>query len=79
MSPRTDADILNLLDSADPRLYDVQTHATGPQGSLPLTDELLKHAPSGDLFGLTQNAGMGWDPATRAYVERRTTEGLSKK
>jgi transposase len=22
---------------------------------------------------------MGWDPATRAYVERRTTEGLSKK
>jgi hypothetical protein len=22
---------------------------------------------------------MGWDPATRTYVERRTTEGLSKK
>jgi hypothetical protein len=22
---------------------------------------------------------MGWDPVTRAYVERRTTEGLSKK
>ena len=22
---------------------------------------------------------MGWDPATRVYVERRTTEGLSKK
>jgi hypothetical protein len=22
---------------------------------------------------------MGWDPATRAYVERRTTEGLFKK
>jgi transposase len=22
---------------------------------------------------------MGWDPATKAYVERRTTEGLSKK
>jgi putative YjhG/YagF family dehydratase len=24
---------------------------------------LLLNSPSGDLFGLTQNAGMGWDPA----------------
>ena len=23
---------------------------------------MLRHSPSGDLFGLTQNAGMGWDP-----------------
>jgi len=34
----------------------------GPTGSLPLTDEMLRNWPSGDLFGLTQNAGMGWDP-----------------
>lgn len=44
-------------------LYDVRTHAPGPQGVLPLTDELLRHAPSGDLFGMTQNAGMGWNPS----------------
>jgi putative YjhG/YagF family dehydratase len=34
----------------------------GPPGQLPLTltRELLQRAPSGDLFGLTQNVGMGW-------------------
>lgn len=38
------------------------TKGDGPQGSLQLTDEMLRNWPSGDLFGLTQNAGMGWDP-----------------
>jgi putative YjhG/YagF family dehydratase len=52
-----------LLDSSDPALYAIQSHATGPAGSLPLTPELLREAPSGDIFGLTQNAGMGWNPA----------------
>ncbi|MBI3462924.1 MAG: YjhG/YagF family D-xylonate dehydratase [Planctomycetes bacterium] len=41
---------------------DIQTKAPGPAGSLPLTVEMLTDWPSGDLFGLTQNAGMGWDP-----------------
>ncbi len=49
------------IDS-DASLYDVQTKADGPIGSIPLTDDRLKHWPSGDLFGLTQNAGMGWRP-----------------
>ncbi len=40
----------------------IATRGEGPQGSLPLTDDMLRHWPSGDLFGLTQNAGMGWDP-----------------
>src|SRR6478672_9427762 len=40
----------------------IATKAPGPAGSLPLTPEILRHAPSGDLFGLTQNAGMGWNP-----------------
>ena len=40
----------------------VATHAAGPTGSLLLTAEMLLTAPSGNLFGLTQNAGMGWDP-----------------
>ena len=37
------------------------TQGVGPQGSLPLTDEMLRTWSSGDLFGWTQNAGMGWD------------------
>ncbi|MCI0547155.1 MAG: YjhG/YagF family D-xylonate dehydratase [Candidatus Rokubacteria bacterium] len=38
------------------------TSGAGPQGRLPLTAEMLLERPSGDIFGLTQNAGMGWDP-----------------
>ena len=44
-------------------LLDVETAADGPAGLLPLTPEFLRDRPSGDVFGLTQNAGMGWDPA----------------
>jgi putative YjhG/YagF family dehydratase len=51
-----------VLDS-DARVFDVITKAAGPQGSLPLTDDMLRNWPSGDLFGLSQNAGMGWDPS----------------
>ena len=35
----------------------------GPAGRLPLTAEMLRELPSGDLFGLTQNVGMGWSAA----------------
>jgi putative YjhG/YagF family dehydratase len=54
--------LASLLES-DPAVYDVQTSAAGPAGSLPLTEELLRHAPSGDLFGWSQDVGMGWNPA----------------
>src|SRR5262249_25481876 len=50
-----------LFDSP-PEIYQVQTRAAGPAGTLPYTDEMLLHSPSGDLFGLSQNAGMGWNP-----------------
>lgn len=43
-------------------IYDVQTKSSGPEGSLPLTEEMLLNEPSGNIFGLTQNAGMGWSP-----------------
>ena len=46
----------------DPILFEVPTKAAGPAGSLPLTDEMLREWPSGHLFGMTQNAGMGWSP-----------------
>jgi len=49
--------------SASPEdIYCVQTKAPGPAGALPLTEEMLLNRPSGDIFGLSQNAGMGWDP-----------------
>lgn len=53
----------DLLFSPDPSLYDVPTHGAGPAGALPLDEDYLRTAPSGDLFGLTQDVGMGWDPA----------------
>ena len=55
--------LLNLVDSADPSLFDIRTRIPGPKGALPLTADMLLHRPSGDLFGLTQDAGMGWDPS----------------
>ena len=51
-----------LFDPASPETYDVTTSAPGPQGALPLTPEMLRERPSGDVFGWTQNAGMGWKP-----------------
>ena len=53
----------NPFDSEDPRLFDVSTRAPGPKGALPLTPQMLRERPSGDLFGWTQNAGMGWNPS----------------
>ncbi len=44
-------------------IFQIRTKAPGPAGSLPLTAEMLRDRPSGDIFGLTQNAGMGWDPS----------------
>ena len=41
----------------------LRTRGPGPAGKLPLTEAMLREAPSGDLFGMTQNAGMGWNPS----------------
>ena len=49
--------------SIDKDIYDVRTHASGPTGHLPLEPEFLREAPSGDLFGWTQDAAMGWSPS----------------
>ena len=40
--------------------YVLRTKAAGPAGELPVTDRMLREWPSGHLFGLSQNAGMGW-------------------
>ena len=64
---------------SDPAVYAVQTKAAGPGGSLPLTPELLREAPSGDLFGWTQDVGMGWKPGElgrREFLLLSTSGGL---
>ena len=69
----------NQFDSDDPTLLDVATRAPGPAGSLPLTEEMLRERPSGDLFGWTQNAGMGWEPAAlggREFLMLSTHGGI---
>ncbi|RXK54937.1 YjhG/YagF family D-xylonate dehydratase [Oleiharenicola lentus] len=52
-----------ILDSGDDAIYTLRTTAPGPAGSLPLDAERLRRMSSGELFGWTQNAGMGWSPA----------------
>ena len=49
--------------AATPDIYQIQTKAAGPTGQLPLTEEMLLNRPSGDIFGLSQDAGMGWEPS----------------
>lgn len=53
-----------LLGDVAPDAALINTSAPGPAGSLPLTPELLETSPSGDLFGMSQNAGMGWEVQT---------------
>jgi putative YjhG/YagF family dehydratase len=68
-----------IVESSDASVYDVTTKADGPACALPLTDEMLREWPSGDLFGLTQNAGMGWTATAVArdpYLILSTQGGL---
>jgi len=68
-----------LLDTGDDVPFDVASHAAGPAGRLPLTAEMLLNSPSGDVFGLSQNAGMGWDPQLmtgRQFLILSTMGGL---
>src|SRR6185503_7908686 len=78
-NPATRANLDDLLGDGTGALGDVLSSAAGPQGQLPLTAEMLLHSPSGDVFGLSQNAGMGWDPALltgRQFLILSTLGGL---
>jgi putative YjhG/YagF family dehydratase len=71
----------NAFDAGDAALYDVATHVKGPSGSLPLTEDMLRERPSGDLFGWTQNAGMGWEPSAlggREFLILSTHGGIRR-
>ena len=72
-------ELAKILDSRDPLLYHVTTHAPGPLGKLPLSAEMLRYRPSGDAFGMTEDAGMGWEPSALAgpqYVILSNLGGL---
>lgn len=59
-SMRTSIPMAELLGGTSSSAWEVKSHGAGPSGSLPLNAQMLSEWPSGDLFGLTQNAGMGW-------------------
>jgi xylonate dehydratase len=62
MTPKAQALGFAEIVESGTELFEVKSAAPGPRGRLPLTPEMLRDSPSGDIFGLTQNAGMGWDP-----------------
>ena len=57
------SDTLDDLVGGGGLLETTRTSAEGPAGQLPLTPEMLLDEPSGNLFGMTQDAGMGWSPS----------------
>ena len=52
-----------VLEASVSVLHATKTHAPGPSGMLPITPAMLLNEPSGNLFGLSQNSGMGWEPS----------------
>jgi putative YjhG/YagF family dehydratase len=53
--------LTQILDSGN-TVKHTRTHSHPREGKLALTESMLLEEPSGNLFGLTQNVGMGWDP-----------------
>ena len=66
----------HVLGGGNPQIL---THARGPAGTLPFTEDFLVNGASGDHFGMTQNAGMGWNPVEllrKQFVILSTAGGL---
>jgi len=47
--------------SLSSKAYNVRSKMPARGGEFPLTEEMLLHSPGGHLFGLSQDAGMGWE------------------
>jgi xylonate dehydratase len=72
----------NPFDSNDAELFRIGSRAAGPTGLLPLTPEMLANQPSGNLFGWSQNAGMGWKPSElggKEFLMLSTHGGIREK
>lgn len=79
-SSKDDSATLSVLGNAEV-LREVRLEGDGPVGKLPITSESLLKKPSGHLFGLTQNAGMGWraaDVTRDPYLILSTLGGARK-
>jgi xylonate dehydratase len=59
----TISDRLEQILGDDRPIVQTRLEGRGPAGRLPLTPDMLREEPSGNLFGYTQNVGMGWDPS----------------
>ncbi|MEM7231605.1 MAG: dihydroxy-acid dehydratase, partial [Planctomycetota bacterium] len=74
-------DFESLVEAGRDSRFEVETSAAGPEGSLPLTPELLLERPSGDIFAWSQNVGMGWSPSELGgdeYLIVSTVGGIRK-
>jgi len=71
----SDAELIYGADKPD--IYSVLTRQAGPTGLLPLTASDLQERPSGDIFGWSQDVGMGWEPMSlrRPEVLILSTQG----
>ena len=79
ISPEHDTRELTSDDVFGTDAPQILTHAPGPAGSLPFTEDFLVNGASGDHFGMTQNAGMGWNPVEllrKQFVILSTAGGL---
>lgn len=68
-----------VLEAEDGGVFEVASHGPAPEGDIPLTADMLTHRPSGDAFGMTEDAGMGWDPSALAgpqFVMLSTMGGI---
>ena len=63
INPKSSVTAAQVFESEALVFRETKTHAPGPKGVLPITAEMLLTQPSGNLFGLSQNAGMGWEAA----------------
>lgn len=58
-----------IFDSRKDEVYDIATNGPGPQGGLPLERDAIANSPSGDIFGMSHDVGMGWEPANAAQEQ----------
>ena len=68
-----------ILEAEDGGVFEVASHGPAPKGEIPLTADMLTHRPSGDAFGMTEDAGMGWEPNALAgpqFVMLSTMGGI---
>lgn len=70
---------LNAILGSAHQVSTSRTKGQAREGKLPLTGDMLLNEPSGNLFGLTQNVAMGWNPEevnNEQYVILSTHGGL---